>query len=1033
MYSFFKFFAERHLLAHLVTLMTILLGLSALTRIKRDMFPRVDFGETFITTRYPGASPEDVELNVTNNIEEELKEVEGIDRMASYSMENISIVHVVIDPDSKDQDEVKREIREAVGRVTDFPAEVTESPLVEDLKTTIFPVIEVGLTGDISYRELREQARLFEKKLLEVPGVSKVEKFSYRDREIKVEISPEAIQKYQIPMREIMAAISARNIRLTGGSFESYTSEKNVVTLAQFKNPFEVGDVIVRSTFDGPLIRVKDLAIIKDDFEDEKTLSRMDGREAISFLVYKKESADVIRTVDAIKELVEEESKTIAGGIEILYSHDISRFVRNRLDVVRSNGLIGLSFVLILLSMFLHIRTAFWVALGIPVTLFGVVFLLPFFDAFLDAIALAAMIQVIGIVVDDAIIIAENIHRRTEKGEAPLEAAARGIQEVFAPVITTILTTFFAFAPLFFMSGLLGKFVFVVPLVICLALLVSLGEAIVALPAHVVMGLRGMSKKAGRVRTHWFDALRKHYERTVYHLLKLRYVFVVLSVALLAGAFWYTANYMDFVLFPSSAADEFYILTELPTGTSLQATSDKMREIESVVKSLPDDELGSFVTRIGTHGFFAAGENENWAHLAVHLTPFASRDRTADEVVEELRAKTDRLEGFEKIVYIIDAGGPPVGRPITIRVVGSDDRSRTELADSVVSKLMSIDGVKDIDRDDKLGKSQVEIKLDFAKLSRLGLTVADVARYVRIGYDGEVVTSVRYGEEDVDFRVLLEEKARARPEFLNELLIANQQGRLIPLKDVARLVTAPGPANFYHFDGERAVTITADILKGMVTPLEATKAVLNHFDLDEDWRGLRFVVGGEAEETQESIASLRVAFITAVIGIYFLLILLFNSLTQPILVMSAVPFGLVGVVMAFALHGQPLGFLAMMGVIGLSGVVVNDSLVLVSHVNRLRKQNPQELLIRIVAKGTADRLRPILLTTLTTVAGLLPLAYGIGGTDPFIAPMPLAIGYGLLFSTPLTLALVPSFYIIGDDISRAFSWMFRRGRKTRNA
>jgi multidrug efflux pump subunit AcrB len=424
-------------------------------------------------------------------------------------------------------------------------------------------------------------------------------------------------------------------------------------------------------------------------------------------------------------------------------------------------------------------------------------------------------------------------------------------------------------------------------------------------------------------------------------------------------------------------------------------------------------------------GDFSPGENENWAILSVNLTPFAERARIADEIVDQLRDGTDRLEGFDKIVYYIDAGGPPVGRPITFRVVGDDDEVRAALADSVVAFFASFNGVKDIDRDDKPGKDQVEIKIDYDKLARVGLTVADIAANVRFAYDGEIVTDVRYGDEDVDFRVQLQERARRDPAFLRELLVPNRQGRMIAIKDVARLETGPGPSNFYHFDGDRAITVTADVEKGVTTPLKATESALAHFDLNADWPGMEFVIGGEAEETQDSMASLARAFLVAVIGIYFVLILLFNSFTQPFLVMVAIPFGIMGVIVAFAFHGDDLGFLAMMGVVGLSGIVVNDSLVLVNHVNRLRRARPDASIKDLVSQGASDRLRAVLLTTVTTVVGVLPLAYGIGGSDPFIAPMALALGWGILFASPLTLGLVPCLYVIGEDMKRGFGFVFR--------
>jgi multidrug efflux pump subunit AcrB len=1018
MRAFFEFFAKRHILANLVVIMVILLGANTLTRIKRDLLPEVDFGMMMVTTIYPGASPEDVELNVTNKIEKELKRVTGIKRTTSISMENVSVITVEIDLDVDDQEKVKDEVREAVGKVTDLPEDVAEYPIVEEISTADIEVLEVGLISDLPYREFREYARQFEKKLKDVPGVSHLDVFGIRAREIQVEVSPKAVKRYQIPLREIILAVQGRNIRTTAGNLESYTSEKNLVTLAEFRDPMEVGDVVVRSTFEGPLIQIKDVAVVRDDFEEERSFTRMNGEKAISFVVFKNEPADVIRTVDAVKQFVEREREGLPEGVEIQYSRDLSRYVKNRFSVVRTNGTIGLIFVVVILTFFLGLRTSFWVAIGIPVALLGTTFLLPFFGVSLDSITLGAMILVIGIIVDDGIIISENIHRRRELGAPPLEAAVEGIREVFTPVLTTVVTTFIVFAPMFFMTGLFGKFIFVIPLAVSLALFISLGEAIIALPAHLVRALKGGARK--RSATGWFDFLRTRYQRVVARLLRFRYILVVLFLLVLVGAFLYASKYLKFVLFPTTMSTDFYIISEMPIGNSLQASSEKVEEIEEFVKGLPEDELESFVSRLGSNPFLGA-ESENYAVTAVILTPFNERERTADDIVEDLREKTGKLEGFERITYMIEGGGPPVGRPISIQIVGSDDELRKRLADSVEIYLNNFEGAKDIERDDKQGKDQVEIKVDYLKLARVGLTVADVAQNVRIAYDGEVVTSVRYGDEDVDFRLLFEEEFRKRPEYMMDLPVPNRQGRLIPLKEVAELEPGPGPADYRHYNGERVITIQGDVDQAVTTPLQATDAVFNHFDLERDWPGMRFVLGGEAFETQESITNLLKTFLIAAVGIYFLLTLLFNSFTQPLLVMVAIPFGMIGVIFALGVHNEPMSFVGMLGVIGLAGVVVNDSLVLVNHVNELKEKKQGEDVLNVVAEGTANRLRAIILTTLTTVGGLLPLAYGFGGTDPYIAPMALSLAYGLIFATPLTLLLVPSLYLIQQDFRRSCS------------
>jgi len=490
----------------------------------------------------------------------------------------------------------------------------------------------------------------------------------------------------------------------------------------------------------------------------------------------------------------------------------------------------------------------------------------------------------------------------------------------------------------------------------------------------------------------------------------------MLFVLVLAAAVFYAIRYLDFVLFPSTSADRFLILIQTPIGSSLKATSDRVRQVEKVVEAMDKHELDSFMTRIGTYGEIGSSEREDNAAIVVILTPYNQRKRTADEIIADLRGKLSKVSGIKRLRFMIDAGGPPVGRPILIRAVGPDDHMRRKLADAIEAFVEQQPGTKDIDRDDQPGKQQVELKFDHALLSRVGITVADIARYVRIAYDGEVVTNVRYGDEDVDFRVIFNKQIRQDPSQLGDFLLPNASGHLTPLKKLVHTVPSPGPSTIYHYKADRAITISGDIDKDVTSPLKISQTVLKHFNVDRDYPGIQLVIGGEAEESAKSLKDLLVILAIAALAIYFLLILLFNSVWQPFMVMAAIPFGIIGVIIGFAIHHEPLGFLAMTGIIGLAGVVVNDSLVLVNHVNELRQGHPDKSLPELVVLGAGERLRPIVLTTFSTVAGLLPLAYGLGGVDPYMSPMALALGWGLLFATLLTLFLVPCLYVIGDDI-----------------
>ncbi|TDJ07730.1 MAG: efflux RND transporter permease subunit, partial [Deltaproteobacteria bacterium] len=402
MKEIFRYFIKNHTLAHLLTVIVFSVGIISLFQLNKDIFPKVTFDRLIVTTIYPGDSPEDVELNVTRKIETELKAVSGLRKFISVSVENKSVIRIEIDPNVSDTGKVKDEVRRAVQRVTDFPEEVIDSPLIVEMKSSELPILEIGLSGDIPYKKLRNLAEVFKKEIISIDGVSRVKGYSYYPREIKIEVSPKKMRKYNISFQEIILAIQGRNIRSTGGSFESYTNEKNIVTLSQFKNPLEVKEVIVKSNFEGKKIRLTDLAEVVDGFEEPRVISTMNGKQAISFVIFKKEFADIIKTTSQIKALVEELKKYYPRKVKFIYANEVANQVKNRFDIVSYNGLIGLILVIIMLTFFLHFSTAFWVSLGIPFSLLGVFAILKIGGFSLDSISMAALIIVIGIIVDDA-------------------------------------------------------------------------------------------------------------------------------------------------------------------------------------------------------------------------------------------------------------------------------------------------------------------------------------------------------------------------------------------------------------------------------------------------------------------------------------------------------------------------------------------------------------------------------------------------------------------------------------------------------
>ncbi len=1026
MKSFFKFFVKRHLLANALTVMILLMGLYSFFTINREEFPNAETGLVIISTTYPGASPEDVELNVTNKLEDSLKGVVGLKSLTSSSEENSSTINIEIDEDY-DLDEVFGEIQDAVAKVTDLPDDA-KAPSVKQRRPARKTVLEVGLSSTIlSYAELRDYAHQFEKQLLDVPGVGEVVSTGYRDREIQIEVSPDKLVKHDLSMNEVMQAIEARNIRASGGSLESYTSQKSVVTLAKFRDPQEVGEVIIKSFPGGGVVTVNDVAKVFDDFEEEQVIPRINGKPTISFNVKKTENADIIRTVDAIKAMIAE-AKTMLppDTIDFLFTADESIGVRDKFDIVKSNGLMGLALVVVVLALFLNIRSAIWVAMGIPVSLLSVLVVLPFFGVELDSLTMAAMVLVLGIIVDDAIVITENIFQHREQGESPLEAAVNGLYEVALPVLTTVVTTVLAFLPMLFIKGMLGKFIFVIPITVLLSLGMSMFESYFILPAHLLPGLRGgQNKTFGR---SWFRPIRDAFERALQSLLNFRYVLAFVACLILGGSLWYANNSLRFVLTVRSAnVESITIRVNMPIGTSLEATSDTTREIERIVEKLPDGEIDSYLAQIGTGGRNASN-SPHLATLTLDLAPPSSLQRPVVELQSELRQKIKAIKGIKSFSMGFSTKGPPSGEPVEIMVKGANDNLRSQFANEVIAFLNTLEGVSDVERDDKLGKDEISLQINFPLLARYGLTVADVSQTVRIAYDGQVATTTRYGDEDIDFRVILQREYRKDMNYLKQLKIPNKQGEFINLEEIATFHVGPGIYAFYHDRGERTITVTGELDDKVITSLEVMNTLKDQFrQILPNYPGIRMDIGGEAEESRQAMQDIAFSFALAALGIYFLLMVLFDSLTQPFIVLISVPFGVAGVIVALALHGiSQASFFTGIGIVGLAGVVVNDALVMVDHLNALRRKQRGQNMVALIAQGAANRLRPVILTTVTTVAGLLPLTYGIGGEDTMMGPMAMAMGYGLLFATPVTLIILPCLYMIWDDVQRGLQRVFKK-------
>lgn len=1018
MNSFLDFLVRQKKLALVFSISVIALGLVSLNNIQRDQFPAVDFEIMTIVTSYPGASPEDVEQNITNVIEDELSSVTGIDKFTSTSRAGVSSIVITFSQDVSDLSEIKQEVRNVVNRIKSLPEEVVDLPRVIDRKTSRKSIIKISLSSDeIDYAELRGMVDSIAQSIESIEGVSEVTKDGYLDKEIQIHIDPEKLYQYELSLPQVMSAITQRNQRYTVGSNHNDKNEKTIVVLSKFDAATDVSEVIVKSTFEGLIVRLKDIAVIESGNVEEKSIVRVNGKKGFILRVKKQAQADVITTVDLVKAHMEKMGGKYNNQLDIFYSSDLSEYVRNRLDIVTNNGLIGLLLVLVVLGAFLSFKTAFWVAVSLPVSLLGTVALLGATGETINLISLAAMILVLGIVVDDSIIVAESIYHYKQTGEDNFKSASHGFKRVIMPVVTTILTTILAFSSMFLMGGMMGKFIYVIPLVIIFALTLSFLEVSLALPAH----LAGSNEK--KKEHNWFEYFENKFEVFLSKVLNFHYLVIAIFSITLVISIYFASAQMKFTLFPAVGVDTINARMTMNTGSSLSNTEAKAKQVEELIYRIVGDDLVSVTTDVGK--YFT-----HKAKMTIELLPTSERDKNSKEILKSLKASVNEIDQVEKLKFSVRRPGPPQGEDVEINLISQAGSENLQAANKLEQILLNIPGVDNVNRDDEPGKDRIEVKLDFEKMARLDIDFSTVNRYLRAAFTGIDVTNIREGQNDVNFRLYLGDLEKSEV-FIKSLKVVNKNGRVIPLVNFSSIRQIVGEPDFNHYNGLRSIMVSASVNDEKTSTSEVMKEALLQLDLDKNFPSVRAISEGGAKETAKSMDSFKQAFLMAIVGIFLLLVLLFNSYSQPLIILSAIPFSVIGVIWAFFLHGEALSFFAILGVLALVGVIVNDSLVLVSHLNYLKDKALEKLTIhQWIVKGVKDRLRAVVLTSLTTLAGILPLAYGLGGTDYLLQPMALALGYGLLFGTLMTLILLPCLYLMNVEF---ITWLEKLKKKRMSA
>jgi len=1004
-----NFMLDNKLLASMLLIFIFLFGVISMNSLNREQFPTVSLNLVTITTVYPGAAPEDVELNVTVPIERELRSVSGITEIKSTSTENISVINIQVDDDfgPKAFQEVLADIRSAVDRVDNLPDSVEGRPIVQNVDVEKTPIVQVALFGDMN--KLRPYARALEIQMLNVPGVATITKVGYFDTEVHVEINPWLMKKHHVSFDEVINSIRTRNIRASGGTLNSYIGKKSIVTLSKFKNLMDINNVILRSNFEMQRVLLHNVAKARVTVEDTKLVVRNNGASGISLAISKNPSADIVTTVDTIRDFMKVQN--IPDGIAYQIINDSSNSTRESVESVIKNGIVGMILVLLILILFLNLRTAAWCAFSIPFSIALSFALMPIFGMSINMISMAGILIVLGMLVDDAIVTAEHVEKHVEEGMSPKEAARKGASEMVGPISAAVLTTIAAYIPLFFLGGKPGKFIWPIPVAVSLTLLASLFDTFLLLPGHLAHRPEGGKLKQ---QAKWMKKLETGYKRLLFTVLRRRRMYILSIIVLFFFSIFVIGRNMKLILFPNTGADVFYIKFEAPLGSSIQRTEMDVINMEQRLRKIRKErgEILSFTSRVGHDSHKGktknSGSHEDRAIITVYLTHPDKRDRTAAEIIQELR-QLSASEEKTTITFEAKTEGPSVAKPVEIRVMSNNAKDRKKTIKKITAFLKQIKGVYDLKRDDKTGKKQLQIQLRYDRLAAYGLTSADIASLLRIAFDGQKVTSIQTLDEEIWYRVILAPKFRGSEKSIRHLQVRNKSGQLIGLDSLVSFKITDAKQDLFHYNGMKSVTISAEVDNKNATAVSVAQLLRKKLLIN--WRpppGTIIDIGGQAKETRETMQDFVLAFFIATLGIFFIVTMVLKNLRKTVIVLAMVPLAFVGVSVALFAHGMPFSMFSIMGVLGLAGIVVNDSIVMIDQFSR--KLDPAKVTIEELVEQAIQRLRPIMMTTMTTVFALLPAAYGLGGSTTFITQLSISVGYGLIFSSLMTLFTVPALY-----------------------
>lgn len=1037
-------FARNTVFANIILALIFIAGYIATANMIRETFPEFSLDMITVSVPYPGADPEEVEEGISRKIEEAIEGVEGIKQYTTKSSEGMGTANIEVREDY-DVDEVLDRVRTKINAISTFPVDA-EKPVVNELLLKDVVTL-LYLSGDMSERRIKEWSEQIKDEIQQLPHISQVETFGARDYEIAIEVSEERLRQYGLTFSAVTNAVRRSSLNLAGGTIRTREEEIRVRTMGRKYTGEELASVVVLATPKGDVVTLDRLAQINDGFTEDPIAATINGEPSVLLIVYKTPEEDALAISKTLAAYVRQKQQQVPVGANIEILFDNTDMLRARIDLLLKNGIIGLSIVFLLLWCFLNARLSFWAGMGIPVSIAGALMILWAMGGTINMISLFGLIMVLGIVVDDAIVVGEAIYVHRKQGKPALKAAVDGVSEVGMPVIAAVLTTIVAFIPLFYVGGIMGKFISILPAVVIACLVVSLVECLFLLPAHLShLPDPNRSKEREPVlfrrlsmvqqtTSRWMERfVARIYLPFLSKALHWRYIsFATAMTVLMLTVGLVRSGIIKFEVFPKLDGFVMTATAEFPSGTPPEVTGQAIQQIEAALLRLQDKVqtrsgeplVEDRLTLVGQTLGEMPQVGPHYGSVQAILLDSEARGIHTEKLMVMWEKEIGILPGIKSLTFTGMEAGPP-GDPIEVWLQGNDMNDILAAADELMARLRKFDGVYQIRTDFSPGKNEMRLSLR-PEARTLGLTVDDLARQIYAGYYGDEALRLQRGRDDIRVKVRYTADERSRLSDLNQVRIRTAAGLEVPLMSVADVTFAPGYSTITRTDGMRRVAVSAGVDTGKANANEIfAELSANYFpELKKRHPGLFVGLQGEQKKMRESFDSLFIGFPLAVLGIFIVIATMFRSYAQPFVIMFTVPFGIIGAVFGHLLLGYDLSIMSIFGMVALTGVVVNDAIVLIERINENFACGMP--FFDAILQGGVRRFRAIFLTTLSTVGGLAPLILETDFQAKFLIPMALSIAAGVAFATILTLVLIPSLMAILNDL-RLVVHRLRHGR-----